>query len=253
MSAPPAVGAIAGSVQQDDRKPRRQMSCLGKAITSAIEGGIIGGALGGIMASGSALSLGFSVQALGLIARLSFSSALSFGGFLAAFNGGSCSMERLRGTRDWFNPFVMGGVMGVAGALPGFFRPLPTAPWAYRNPRALAGAGLSSAALCSFFWWFSNGSRELPSPADDVAAKPHPVASPVPARPALIMPPPIDEVAERSELYDSMRGPTVMPEPLMPEPPQNDWESYSSPMPAGTSGNARGKEQLLDPWASAKK
>ena len=32
----------------------------------------------------------------------------------------------------------------LAGALPGFLTPMPTAPWAYRNPRALAGAGKNS-------------------------------------------------------------------------------------------------------------
>ena len=113
--SPPAA-PMAGVVAPEERKKlRREMSCLGKAIASAIEGGLIGGALGGIMASGSALSLGLSVQALVLVGRSSFSSAASFGGFLAFYNGGSCSMERLRGVRDWINPFIVGGVIGLAG------------------------------------------------------------------------------------------------------------------------------------------
>merc|ERR1719198_1372017 len=113
--------------------------------------------------------------------------------------------------------------MGLAGALPGFLTPMPTAPWAYRNPRALAGAALSSGALCSFFWWFSNGARELEDGSRDL-----PGSTP-PQNPALVMPPPQGGGGEYaawtpSEIHEQSQQP---------------------------SRSEGGKEQLVDPWASA--
>ena len=94
-------------------------------------------------------------------------SAISLGGFLSFYNGGTCSLERARGKKDAFNPFAVGGLIGIAGGLPGYLTPMPHAPYLYRNTRALAGAGLSSALLCSALpFLFGGGTprEEAPGP-----------------------------------------------------------------------------------------
>ena len=93
----------------DDETRKRRPGCLARAIGSGLDGGIMGGAIGAIMASGTALQAGFSGGGLQLLARAGFRSAISFGGFLASYNGGICSLERMRGKRDFINPFVVGG------------------------------------------------------------------------------------------------------------------------------------------------
>ena len=123
---------------------RRQRSCLAQTIGSAIDGGIFGGAIGSIMATGNALQLGLTNGGFRLILRSGAASAVSIGGFLATYNGGVCSLERWRKRRDVVNPFIIGGIMGVAGAVPGYLTPHPAAPWAYRNPRALVSGGFTS-------------------------------------------------------------------------------------------------------------
>ena len=156
-------------------QPRRKASCLAQTVGSLIDGGVFGAAIGSLMATGPAFSQGLFNGGLRIILRSGLQSALSVGGFMSVYNGGICSFESLRSKRDVLNPFLVGGLIGVAGGLPGFVRPLPTAPWAYRNPRALVGSGLGSAMLCSFFWMLSAGGLERP-PAPERQPAPEPAA-----------------------------------------------------------------------------
>ena len=159
--------------------PRRRRSCLVRAIGSAVDGCILGGALGGIFASGQALQLGLVGGGI-FVLRSAARSAISLGGFLSFYNGGTCSLERARGKKDAFNPFAVGGLIGIAGGLPGYLTPMPHAPYLYRNTRALAGAGLSSALLCSALpFLFGGGTpREEAPGAPPVAAPEERVAPP---------------------------------------------------------------------------
>ena len=237
-------------IATSDEPARRQRSCLGKAIASGLDGGLLGAAIGAIMASGSAFQLGFSRAGAMLIGRAGLSSALSFGGFLSVYNGGICSLERWRAKQDAFNPFVVGGFIGVAGALPGYVVALPHAPWSYRSPRALVGAGLSTAMLCSFFWTFFDSSRQARQAATDaVAATPAPIVPPAAPRAPIPMPPPAAPLAA-IEPPDQPTAPEwespeleAVPAEFAPTPP-------TGLAPAGSSPQ---REQLTDPWASSSK
>jgi len=233
-------------------EPRARRSCLARTVNSAVDGVILGGALGGIMASTRAFELGVRGGAGRFMLVSSLRSGLSFAGFLASFNGGTCVLENLRGRRDVVNPFVVGGFMGVAGALPGWMTPMPHAPWTYRNNRALVGAGISSALLCSFFYLISSGSRE-PAPQGPVLSPGSGAPAGAPASPVQTMPLPI------------MSQPT-MPEPFpySSEPAReeqfkygssNDGWSASTPEFATreTAGREElsgsfGKEEIVDKW-----
>ena len=187
----------------EEAPKRRQRSCLAVTISSAIDGGIFGAAIGSIMASGSALQLGFANGGMRLMLRSGMASAFSVGGFLASYNGGVCYLERFRKKRDVVNPAVVGGVMGMAGALPGYLHQNPQAPWAYKNPRAVIGGGMTSALLCSFLWSMSHmgaaeraerSAEQPPKPSAEEAVTP---ATRMPAAPVLApggplstMPPP---------------------------------------------------------------
>ena len=171
--------------QPPAEQPRRKASCLARTVGSLIDGGVFGAAIGSLMATGPAFSQGLFNGGLRIILRSGLQSALSVGGFMSVYNGGICSFESLRSKRDVLNPFLVGGLIGVAGGLPGFVRPLPTAPWAYRNPRALVGSSLGSAMLCSFFWMLSAGGLERPpaperQPAAEPAAERQPQPEPYP-------------------------------------------------------------------------
>eukprot|EP00316_Scyphosphaera_apsteinii_P009014 CAMPEP_0119307530 /NCGR_PEP_ID=MMETSP1333-20130426/8002_1 /TAXON_ID=418940 /ORGANISM="Scyphosphaera apsteinii, Strain RCC1455" /LENGTH=243 /DNA_ID=CAMNT_0007311093 /DNA_START=31 /DNA_END=762 /DNA_ORIENTATION=- len=232
-------------------------SCLAKAIVSAIEGGIVGSIIGSLMACPAAISLGISGTALRLIFQGGVRSAFQLGGFLACFNGGICSMERLRDQRDAKNPFIVGGVMGVAGALPAYLMPLPSAPWSYRNGRALAGAGISSALLCSFFWSFSQSSKES-----------HP--TPVPAAPLPVQP---QSDAPSQHMPELLAAAQAQPEPLRMDasvapasgfPSTSSWNAAPHQLSSEESADTapavaeqlddrwahQPKEQLQDPWAN---
>lgn len=148
----------------DDAPQKRQRSCLAVTVGAAIDGCIFGGAIGAIMSSGTAFQAGLTNGGLQVILRSGAASALSVGGFLASYNGGVCTMERMRSRRDVVNPFIVGGVMGVLGAVPGYLRPHPAAPWAYRNPRALVSGGLTSCvAVCRTCMHLSISNRPPPS------------------------------------------------------------------------------------------
>uniref|UniRef100_A0A7S4C3Y9 Mitochondrial import inner membrane translocase subunit TIM22 n=1 Tax=Chrysotila carterae TaxID=13221 RepID=A0A7S4C3Y9_CHRCT len=225
------------------KKPR---SCLAKAIGAFLDGGIIGGAIGGIMASRTAIAFGPSLGALRILAVGMGQSGLSLGGFLAAYNGGICSLERMRNKRDVANPFIVGGIMGVAGSIPSYATPVATAPWAYRNPRALAGAGLSSALLCSFFWSIS-GPRES---GDGRAAGTPPAEQPRTGMPAQAPPPP-----SYSGTYQGSRVPRDGYDGTYPSPGADDSTEDLQP-DSGDDPNENeqlqavpGAEQLSDPWA----
>ena len=147
--ATPSPTSAPAAAADDGGKPRRPVSCLAKTIGAALDGGIFGAAIGGLMATGPAFSHGLMNGGMRFIMRSGMQSALSVGGFMATYNGGICSLEKLRARRDVVNPFAVGFGIGVAGALPGYLQPLPNAPWAFRNSRALVGGGFGSAMLCS--------------------------------------------------------------------------------------------------------
>uniref|UniRef100_A0A7S0L0E6 Mitochondrial import inner membrane translocase subunit TIM22 n=1 Tax=Coccolithus braarudii TaxID=221442 RepID=A0A7S0L0E6_9EUKA len=219
------------------------------------------------MASRAALSIGLHADAVRLVFGGAVAGAMQFGGFLAVYNGGICTTERLRGKRDMANPFVVGGVMGVSGALPSFVQPTSSAPWAYRNPRALAAAGLSSAMMCSFFWSLGSSSRPLPEPAPEVTSPSStlPVPSTQPQRLVFTPPqpethrleyeyetattePPLQPPAELAPAYDpsSSLAPTSPLAPISPLAPTSTLAPAVAPL---ADGYAPVGEQLNDPWA----
>ena len=174
-------------------------------------------------------------------------SGLSFASFLATYNGGTCVLENARGKRDVFNPFVVGGGIGLAGALPGWMTPLPHAPWTYRNNRALVGAGLSSALLCSFFYMLSAepSRQELRQPTTGVAPPAGQNATPPMLQP--VMPPPVGQSAGmdfyqppplKGKDYESSLSSGWMPH--TPESSELDEERSAT----------FGKEDLIDKWAT---
>jgi len=240
-----------------ETEPRQRRSCLAKAIMSGVDGGILGGVIGSLMASRAVLSVGLSVESVKLIARSGVASAFSFGGFLAVYNGGICSLERFRKRRDMANPFIVGALVGVGGAIPGYLTPQPQAPWAFRNPRALFGAGLSSALLCSFFWSLSSGSSSSSeSPASSPTSPPSEQAAPAleqlqakQSLPALSSPrtlpsnTSLDE-GQLPEAAGAVDPPLAegLSDPALPEP-----SSLPEALPAYQTAPS---EQLQDPWAS---
>jgi len=213
-------------------------------MNSAIDGSILGGAMGAIMASRSAFELGAAGGGARFIGLSAVRSALSFAGFLASYNGGTCALESARGKRDVWNPFMVGGFIGVGGALPGWMTPLPHAPYLYRNNKALVGAGLSSALLCSFFYFISSGGSREPAPAD----LPSPSSATTPG------------ASTAGQYRPAMPQPTmpqpVMPQPVMPQPnadmsaawpsadpDMSEWQQQQDQMMHGI-----GKEDLVDKW-----
>ena len=225
--------------QQPEARRTEKRGCLARTIGSAMDGAILGGGLGGIMAMGQAATHGISASAISLVVRSAIRSGLSLAGFLAAFNGGTCSLESARGKSDVFNPFAVGCAIGIAGALPGWIAPLPHAPYLYRNNRALAGAGLSSAMLCSFFYFLSGGAREVPAVLAPPAAVPSGFAG---------MPPPVRSVpALEAEDSYTMQPAVEPPQPEFAERPDPTYPYAQPPSQAQDAG--RGCEQLVDKWA----
>uniref|UniRef100_A0A7S0E8Y0 Mitochondrial import inner membrane translocase subunit TIM22 n=1 Tax=Phaeocystis antarctica TaxID=33657 RepID=A0A7S0E8Y0_9EUKA len=248
---------MAAPEQQQEKK--KTGSCLGRTVGSLIDGGVFGGAIGSLMATGPAFSQGLFNGGLRILLRSGLQSAVSVGGFMATYNGGICSLESMRSKRDVVNPFLVGGLIGVAGAIPGFVRPLPTAPWAYKNPRALVGSGLGSAMLCSFFWMLSAGGLER-QPATAPAAEPaaaerQPV--PVPAARA----PPASQPTQPADAYPQYDSPVETQAVEMPgfadglaepHPPVGFAAAPLAPANPGLGADLApsGSEQISDPWAA---
>lgn len=214
---------------------RRERSCLAVYIGSALDGGVFGAIIGALFATAPAVSHGLLNGGLRFIGASAMRSGFSLGGFMATYNGGVCSLEKARGTKDVLNPFVVGFGSGVVGALPGYVHPMPQAPWAYRNPRALLGGGLGSGLLCAFFWGLSRVGRETAAPAEEEkAAAPQPPSAPLVRPPAAVpqMPKPVE-----TEFLDAAGAPPAA---------APDFATFAPP-PDQQGGDA---EALRDPWAS---
>jgi len=244
--------STAAAVVDDGKQQRRKPSCLAKTFFAAVDGGICGAAIGSLMATGPAMANGLFNGGLRHIMRSGMASAVSVGGFMATFNGGVCSLEKARAKRDVVNPFLVGFGIGVAGAVPGYVQPLPNAPWAYRNPRALIGGGVGSAMLCSFFWMLSHsGGERLPAePASDAsgagAVQPT-VAPPVPlpaqAQDGLAQVVPVEALPVETP---------VLSDGLAQMPAAASFEQPPPPAPTADGTEARGatSEHITDPWAA---
>ena len=242
---------MAAPEQQQEKK--RTGSCLARTVGSLIDGGVFGAAIGSLMATGPAFSQGLFNGGLRILLRSGLQSAVSVGGFMSVYNGGICSLESLRSKRDVVNPFLVGGLIGVAGAIPGFVRPLPTAPWAYKNPRALVGSGLGSAMLCSFFWMLSAGGLERqPAPERQPAAEPAAERQPIPVPAARA--PPASLPTQSTDGYPQFDSPVETQAVEMPgfadglaEPPAGFAAAAAR---AGAEAPSSGSEQISDPWAA---
>lgn len=147
-------------------KTRRELSCIGKSILALIDGGTFGAAIGGIFASANAIGsiTGGTESIVGAartVFRASAASAMSLGLALGAYTGGVCSMERWRGKKDVVNPFVIGGIGGAIGAI----QRVEAHDGQHRRTvlafsgRGLMAGSLSSAMLCSVFWYMQQPSR----------------------------------------------------------------------------------------------
>ena len=243
--------AMAAPEQPQEKK--RTGSCLARTVGSLIDGGVFGAAIGSLMATGPAFSQGLFNGGLRILLRSGLQSAVSVGGFMSVYNGGICSLESLRSKRDVVNPFLVGGLIGVAGAIPGFVRPLPTAPWAYKNPRALVGSGLGSAMLCSFFWMLSAGGLERqPAPERQPAAEPAAERQPIPVPAARA--PPASLPTQSTDGYPQFDSPVETQAVEMPgfadglaEPPAGFAAAAAR---AGAEAPSSGSEQISDPWAA---
>ena len=238
----------AGEQQQGKKRPA---SCLAKFVGSAIDGGVFGAAIGSLMATGPAFSQGLLNGGLRFLLRSGLQSALSVGGFMSVYNGGVCSLESLRSKKDVVNPFIVGGGIGIVGAMPGYLRPLPTAPWAYKNPRALVGNGLGSAMLTSFFWLLSHGGGErqpVPAPAEPATEPTHAVRVPS----ALAQPAPLPAQAEDFSEFDSPVETQAVELPGfsdgLAKPPADFGRAATARDGAAASGGSA--EQITDPWAA---
>ena len=234
---------MAAPEQPQDKK--RTGSCLARTVGSLIDGGVFGAAIGSLMATGPAFSQGLFNGGLRILLRSGLQSAVSVGGFMSVYNGGICSLESLRSKRDVVNPFLVGGLIGVAGAIPGFVRPMPTAPWAYKNPRALVGSGLGSAMLCSFFWMLSAGGLERQPAPETPAAESQPI--PVARAPASLP-------TQSADGYPQFDSPVETQAVEMPgfadglaEPPAGFAAAAAR---AGAEAPSSGSEQISDPWAA---
>ena len=86
-----------------------------------------------------------------------------------ADSGGVCSLERTRGRRDVLNPFLVGGLMGAIGSVQRVdFHDGQTKHRGFSvNPRAMAGSAVSSALLCTLFWYVQQPSRRAREEAQE--------------------------------------------------------------------------------------
>jgi hypothetical protein len=287
MSAAPLPGPPADTAQADgSSKRKRQRSCVGTAIVSFVDGSFFGGAIGGIIASASAiggvLSGGESVgSAFMHVLRSGGRSALSLGSLVAGYNGGVCTLERMRRKRDVANPFVIGGLMGLVGSVSrvdvhdGQHKRRVLA----LNPRLALSSALSSAMLCSVFWWMQRrddgdaarvaeppstapppvpGAVRVPAAGQDASSDPFPAQSEdFVSTPAFVAPQGLSPSAfllPSTELTAPDAAATNDPPAMSPgfvevetEPRPGDGRSA----PDGSGLQAR-PEQLQDPWASGK-
>ena len=155
MASPPSAPT---AVAPD--KPRRQLSCLGRTLVAFIDGGSFGAAIGGIIASAqglSSLAAGTEsfVGALRGVASGAMRSGASLAAALAGYSGGVCSLEKGRGKRDGINPFIVGGMMGAVSSVQRVdYHDGRTQSRVFAvNPRAMLTQSISSAALCTLFWY----------------------------------------------------------------------------------------------------
>ena len=147
-------------------KVPRKRSCLVTGLVSFVDGAAFGSAIGGIIASAQSIS-GIAAGtetvliSIGHVLKSGARSGVSLGAAIGIYSGGVCSLEKARNKRDALNPFLVGGVIGAVGAVQrvdvhdGQSLRRVTAI----SPRAMLGGSLSSAMLCSLFWWLQQPSR----------------------------------------------------------------------------------------------
>jgi hypothetical protein len=274
MSSPPADTSPADGAPQR----KRQRSCVGTAVVSFVDGSFFGGAIGGIIASASAIGgIMSGAESVGSafmhVIRSGGRSALSLGSLIAGYNGGVCTLERLRRKRDVANPFVIGGIMGFVGSVSrievhdGQHKRRVLA----LNPRAALSGALSSAMLCSVFWWMQRredtdtsrvpepsaptapGSGRVPAMAPDASTRPAPLQSedfdstPAFAAPAGLSPGAFLLSSPEPEASDDL--PAAIPGFVEVETQQR---SGGEPPTRSDGGLEATPEQLQDPWARGK-
>ena len=118
---------------------RLPLRCVGSGIGGFVAGGAVGGVFGLFQGITEGYSLGIIRDRSfpGVLAGITFSSALSFGTWLGSYQFTKCSLISVRGKRDPFNSF--GG-----GFVAGFLSSIRT-----RSPPAMIVSGLASGALMS--------------------------------------------------------------------------------------------------------
>lgn len=157
----------ASAAAPSEAPKKRQPSCVGKSIVAFIDGGFFGAAIGSIVSSAQAIASVAGgnesfLSACRNVARSGFQSGLSLGGALAGYSGGVCTLESARGRRDVLNPFLVGGVIGAVGSV----QRVEVHDGQHKrrifmgNPRAMLGRSLSSAMLCSVFWYMQQPSKQ---------------------------------------------------------------------------------------------
>jgi hypothetical protein len=114
-------------------------------VGEAINGGLLGGAIGLF----SGISEAYQNQMIGqpdfkyfLRSRV-IGNAVSIGGSLAIWRGGTCMAQGIRGKRDIYNSMCGGFCAGMCFALPS------------RNPRQIVVSGLTYAAIGAVFDTFT--------------------------------------------------------------------------------------------------
>lgn len=101
-----------------------QKGCWQVTKNAAIAGYTLGGVFGACLGIGRTIRFrqqGLPTSFVHHIGMPSVKAALSFGLFLAGFNGTACTVRQTRGKNDMWNPAIAGCGIGLAFALPGYF------------------------------------------------------------------------------------------------------------------------------------
>lgn len=241
---------------------KRQLSCLGKALISFVDGGMFGAAIGSIVASAQAVtSVASGADSIPSAARGVFRAGwqggLRLGAALAGYSGGVCSLEKMRGRRDAANPFLIGGVMGALGTVQRV--DYHDGQTQHRrvlsvNPRAMMGASLSSALLCTMFWYLQTPSRHAREQRVEDQLQPEKMP---PQVPTTIPEAPVDEqlraaapaVDSSGAIYTTPFETPSTPRSELLDPLTPSSETLTAPTPVIEPG-ASADYQLQDPWAA---
>ena len=118
---------------------------------------------------------------------------ISLAAALAGYSGGVCSLEKGRGKRDGINPFIVGGLMGAVSSVQRQdYHDGRTQTRIFAiNPRAMLTQSISSAMLCTVFWYLQQPRSKQKSADEQQQQQPPPPQLRMPSQqpiPSLVPP-----------------------------------------------------------------